>query len=206
MKILTIAANKGGVGKTTLSSLIACEAIKYGLEVFIIDTDPQQSLKRWWEKRVDEKIKYIDAEKKRLVDLPSNIKKTPGLLIIDTPPSHLKIIEDAIKLADYILIPCRPSPLDIEAIGETITVVEELKKNFAFVINSAISGTKVTEQALLLLSRYGPIAPSIIRQRTVYATSMTDGRSALEMNNKLVKEESNILWNFLTKKMRLNNG
>lgn len=202
MPIITIAANKGGVGKTTLSTLLAHQVVKSNRKVFLIDLDPQQSLKQWWKKRVAEDIQLIDVQYNQLTEAISKINILEALILIDTPPSHLEIIEKAIQIADYILIPCRPSPLDIEAIGETLTIVEEYNKKFSFVLNSSIAGTQITEQALLLLSKNGQIAPSPIRQRIIYAAAMIDGRTALEMNNKAAIYEIKKLWDFIEQELR----
>lgn len=197
MSVITIAANKGGVGKTTITALIASNLAKKKKKVYLIDLDPQQSLKQWWQKREDEDISLVDIKYNQLKDALAKISIKDSYVIIDTPPSHLKIIEQAILVADYILIPCRPSPLDIEAIGETLTIIEEHKKNFTFILNSSVSGTQITEQTILLLSKNGQIAPSPIRQRIIYAIAMLDGRTALEMHNKAAISEINELCNFI---------
>lgn len=202
MKCLTIAANKGGVGKTTLSALLAVKATSEYKQVFLIDLDPQKSLKSWWNKREKDKIDLIDVDHQNLSEVCDRIKNKNAFLIIDTPPAHINIIQASIKVAHYVLIPCRPSPLDIEAIGETITLVEQHKKPFAFISNSSIAGTQIGEQTLMLLSKYGQIAPSAIRQRVIYAMSMIDGHTAIEMPNKQVKEEIDALWKFINQEIR----
>ena len=201
MKSLVFAANKGGVGKTTLSALFSIKAAKLYKKAYLIDLDPQKSLHGWWQKREEDQIELIDANYTDLSKVLLKVQDEDGLLIIDTPPAHINIIETAIKVADYVLIPCRPSPIDIEAIGETITLVEEMKKPFSFILNSSISGTQISEQAIALLSRYGQIAPALVRQRVVYATSMIDGRTAIEMSNKQANIEIDALWNFFSKEI-----
>ncbi|MDJ0980064.1 MAG: ParA family protein, partial [Kiloniellales bacterium] len=52
MKIMVLAAQKGGSGKTTLATNIAVEAERTGDgPVALIDTDPQGSLAEWSEER-----------------------------------------------------------------------------------------------------------------------------------------------------------
>ena len=52
MDILTIASQKGGRGKTTLSAHLAVAAERAGVNpVAIVDTDPQGSLADWWNQR-----------------------------------------------------------------------------------------------------------------------------------------------------------
>jgi len=104
-----------------------------------------------------------------------------------------------------VIVPCRPSPIDIEAIGETITLVEEENKPFSFVLNNSIAGTQISEQAIILLSKYSQIAPSPIRQRVIYASSMVDGRTAIEMTNKQAEHELSSLCNFIKNEMDKSN-
>jgi cellulose biosynthesis protein BcsQ len=52
MRILTIASQKGGAGKTTLTAHVAVEAERAGAgPVAVVDTDPQGSLAAWWNTR-----------------------------------------------------------------------------------------------------------------------------------------------------------
>ena len=53
MKIITLLAQKGGTGKTTLSIHLAVLAAARNLKVVIADIDPQQSTTFWKERRAD---------------------------------------------------------------------------------------------------------------------------------------------------------
>jgi len=91
MQVLTIASQKGGTGKTTLSAHLAVEAELAGAgPVAVVDTDPQGSLAAWWNTRVAEtprvaavNIAQIHAHLARLREQGIN------LVIIDTPPQRI---------------------------------------------------------------------------------------------------------------------
>ena len=198
MKTITFAASKGGVGKTTLCASLSAYASKKH-KTLIIDLDPQGSLTSWWNKRELENPKLIEATVETLFSVVEKAKYAGyEYLYIDTPPAYLDTISAGIKIADYVLIPCQPSPVDIEAIGDTLSLIEDMKKPFAFVMNRLISRTRIGEQAVLLLANHGKIAGIPIVQRTAFATAMVDGRTAPEIaNGQQAKEEVKALWNYL---------
>lgn len=207
MKTVTFAASKGGVGKTTLCAALAVEAARKH-RVAIIDLDPQGSLSAWWNKREAEAPELIEATAQNLI---STIEKADAAgyayLFIDSPPAHMDTIETAIRNSDYVLVPCQPSPVDIQAIGDTLEVIEAHHKPFAFVMNRLISRTKIGEQAVLLLANHGKVAGLPIVQRIPFATAMTDGRTAPEVDSgKAAAEEIKALWDFLTTNLKKRHG
>lgn len=120
MKVLALCSQKGGVGKTTLCGHLGVEAeIKGHGPVALIDTDPQGSLASWWNEReapepVFAQVQIANlAEHLRLLD-EAGIK----LAIIDTTACR-DMIEQVMAVADLILIPTRPSPHDLRAVGST---------------------------------------------------------------------------------------
>lgn len=206
MKTIVFAASKGGVGKTTLCAALSSFASTAGKKkkVAIIDLDPQGSLVTWWNQRQAESPELIEAT---AGDLKEVLEKATAAgydyVFIDTPPGHMKTIETGISNADYVLVPCQPSPLDIAAIGDTLSAIEELGKPFAFVMNRVIARTRIGEQAILLLANHGKVAGIPVAQRTAFATAMTDGRSAPEVDGgKRAEEEISALWKFLLSNLK----
>lgn len=197
MKILTVANRKGGAGKSTCAAHIAHEAVKAGLKVILIDMDPQKTLEGWWQKRTEENPFLIDTSANELENMLEKVAlKNFDLCVIDTPGDASINASTGIKVADLILIPSKPTPPDLAAIGRTIALVEENKKNFAFVITQGIVRTKATLQAASVLSQFGPVAPSVISNRTSYANAMGQGISAGSLD-KVAEEEIMNVWNFI---------
>lgn len=200
MKTITFAASKGGVGKTTLCAALAAYAGMDGkAKIAIIDLDPQGSLTSWWNSREAETPELIEASAGNLAQILSQAEAAGyAYVFIDTPPGHMKTIEAGIQSADYVLVPCQPSPVDISAIGDTLAAIEDLGKPFAFVMNRVIARTRIGEQAILLLANHGKVAGQPIAQRTAFATAMTDGRSAPEVTGgQQATEEIEALWKFV---------
>lgn len=206
MKTIVFAASKGGVGKTTLCAALssfASTATK-NKKIAIIDLDPQGSLIGWWNQREAETPELIEASAGNLGKILEKAEAAGyDYVFVDTPPGHMKTIEEGISNADYVLVPCQPSPVDIAAIGDTLSAISELNKPFAFVMNRVIARTRIGEQAILLLANHGKVAGVPVAQRTAFATAMTDGRSAPEVDGgKRAEEEISALWDFLLSNLK----
>ena len=205
MKTIVFAASKGGVGKTTLCAALAAYAgANTKKKVAVIDLDPQGSLTAWWNLRDSESPELIEAT---AANLSETLEKADAsgyaFIFVDTPPGQMKTIEAGVKSADYVLVPCQPSPVDIAAIGDTIAVIEEEGKPFAFVMNRVIARTRIGEQAILLLANHGKVAGMPIAQRTSFATAMIDGRSAPEVDGgKHAEQEISALWKFVLSNLK----
>lgn len=205
MKTIVFAASKGGVGKTTLCAALSSYAGMTGKKkIAIIDLDPQGSLTAWWNNRENESPELIEANAGNLKDILKQAESAGyDFVFIDTPPGHMKTIEAGIESADYVLVPCQPSPVDIAAIGDTLAAIEDQGKPFAFVMNRVIARTRIGEQAILLLANHGKVAGQPIAQRTPFATAMTDGRSAPEVSGgQQAEKEIAALWKFLTTNLK----
>ncbi len=204
MRVLAITSQKGGSGKTTLAGHIAVEAERSGAgPVALIDTDPQGSLAEWWNVRAAPTPAFVHTHVARLAhDIQEMRALGHKLLIIDTPPAITSTISHVIQVSDLVLIPTRPSPHDLRAAGSTVELIENLGKPLVFVINGAATRARITTQAAIALSQHGPLAPSIIHQRTDFAASMIDGRTVMELPGKSRScEEITHLWQYLSDRL-----
>jgi chromosome partitioning protein len=200
MDILTIASQKGGAGKTTLSAHLAVEAERAGMgPVAIVDTDPQGSLADWWNPRTADTPLFAAVEVIRLADHMAALQQQGvTLVVIDTPPALLQTIRAAIAVATVVLIPARPSPHDLRAVGVVVEMAEQLKTPFCFVVNGATPRTTIALEAVQALAQHGPVAPVIVHQRIDFAGSMVDGRTVGEVNpqSRSAQEITN-LWKYI---------
>ncbi|MFA5112412.1 MAG: hypothetical protein WC443_13455 [Desulfobaccales bacterium] len=82
--------------------------------------------------------------------------------------------------ADFVIIPTRPSPHDLRAVGRTVELAADAGRPFAFAVTQAKSNSRLTVQAMAALSEHGVVAGAIVHDRVDYAASMIDGRTVLE--------------------------
>lgn len=200
-KIITVANRKGGAGKSTCAAHLSLEAVKRGLKVILIDLDPQKSLEYWWKKREQENPFLADTDPEKLEITLDNIRKHDfDLCIIDTPGNTDLNATGGIKVADLVLIPSKPTAVDLSAIGRTISMVQDLKKSYIFLITQAVARTKLALQAASVLSQFGEVAPCSMGHRISYVNAMNTGGSAAE-EDKASAEELNELWSFIRSKL-----
>jgi chromosome partitioning protein len=126
MRILTIASHKGGAGETTLAAHLAVEAERIGAgPVAVVDTDPQGSLAAWWNSREAQTPLFASVDIARLPNhLRTLQRRQVALVVIDTPPALTDTIRAAIAVADLVVIPARPSPHDLRAVGVIVEMAE----------------------------------------------------------------------------------
>lgn len=184
MRVICLASQKGGSGKTTLSGHLAVEADRDGIgPVALIDVDPQGSLADWWNQRQAETPLFARTALDRLRgDLDELRRAGVGLVVIDTPPAITMAIQEVIAVSDFVVIPTRPSPHDLRAVGATVKLVHKCRKPLVFVVNAATPRARITSEAAIALSQFGTVAPVTIHQRTDFATSMIDGRTVMEIS------------------------
>jgi len=183
MYTIVAASQKGGSGKTTLSGHLAVEASRAGAgEIALIDTDPQGSLAHWWNARTAPEPRFVKAG---LLDLDQALEglRRMGIKIavIDTPPAITQSISQVVAHADLVIVPTRPSPHDLRAVGATVDIAERHGKPLIFVINAATPRARITGESAVALSQHGTVAPVTIHHRTDFAASMIDGRTVGEV-------------------------
>jgi chromosome partitioning protein len=195
-----LASQKGGAGKTTLAAhlAVAAEAAGDGPAV-LIDTDPQGSLSAWWNVRVSETPVLAPTTMAELAE-KLEVLAAAGytVAVIDTPPAITDAIQAVVTTATLVIIPTRPSPHDLRAVGSTVELVQGAGKPFVFTVTQAKPNTRLTVQAVTALSAHGAVAGSIVHDRVDYAGSMIDGRTVIETDGKgRSAEEMTELWAFI---------
>lgn len=200
MQILVASSAKGGVGKTTICRHMAVEAERSGDgPVALIDCDPMGGLSAWWNERPGETPIFVPTQ---LAELPSTLKRMEaegiGLVVIDTPPASGEVIRTVVRLASLVLVPVRPSPDDLRAVGATIDIVEQEDRPMVFIINAATKKARLTMQAAITLSQHGTVAEPVIHRSEAFPTSSLGGLTVgeLEPNGSPAKEISQ-LWGYV---------
>lgn len=207
MRVLALASQKGGSGKTTLSGHLAVQAERSGAgPVVLIDIDPQGSLADWWNEREADAPAFAETTVSRLAgDLETLRQQGFKLAVIDTPPAITVAIQSVINVAELIVVPTRPSPHDLRAVGATVDLCERAGKPLIFVVNAGTPKAKITSEAAIALSQHGTVAPVTVHQRTDFAASMIDGRTVMEVNpGGRSAQEIEQLWGYISDRLEKN--
>jgi chromosome partitioning protein len=183
MYVIVCASQKGGSGKTTLSGHLAVEATRAGAgEIALIDTDPQGSLAAWWNARQAPTPHFVRAGMAELEEALIGLHQAGiKIAVIDTPPAITQSISKVVSHADLVVVPTRPSPHDLRAVGATVDIAERHGKPVIFVINAATPRARITGESAVALSQHGTVAPVTIHHRVDFAASMIDGRTVGEV-------------------------
>jgi len=187
MKTISMIAQKGGSGKTTLSIHLAVQATLSGLNVLLVDMDPQGSASAWWRRRSSAQPELIQTRGDGLQEvLESATARDYDLAIIDTAPHASDEAQTCAKLANWVCIPTRPAILDLDAIRPTTDLVLETGVPGAIVLNacpppSAYGEPHIVTEAREALSVYRiPVSPVAISQRVAFSHALIGGQAVTE--------------------------
>ncbi len=197
--IISLANQKGGVGKSTLATNLAFGFSKMG-KALLIDSDPQGSSLDWMNARESEtEIHVIGFPRPNLHKEIKKIGEGYDTIIIDTPPHSSDMVRSAISASDLALIPVQPSPYDVWSVSETVKLIQEISTykeslKAAFIINRKIVNTSIGNAVVEALDEYElPVLKSHICQRIVFPETASFGKSVFEKSGEARMEFQNLL-------------
>ena len=209
MKTVSVASQKGGCGKSTLSrhgSVILPNSI-------LLDLDPQGTTRRWLKRREDGGV----YEPRTLIATPARAAEAARKaeevgcewLVVDTPPEHddQRAIRAAIEIADYVLIPCKPSPDDMDVIPKTVKLARDSGKPFGIVM-TMFRHSGFDEAACQLMEKLadrlqGDFAPVRIVNRVAYVQSVYEAKAVTEYAPKSqAAAEIRKLWDWVAERVQ----
>ncbi|KAF8818056.1 ParA family protein [Rickettsia endosymbiont of Cardiosporidium cionae] len=203
MQVIVICNKKVGVGKSTCTALLSLAAVRDNKKVILIDLDPQKTLEKWWNKRKELTPCLADVSTENFSSKIELMEREGfDYVFIDTLGDLSNIPHEAIKFANLAIIPCKPTSTDLEAIGRTISMVKEAKKNFIFVLCQAISRSNIMFKAASILSEYGIVAPTVMINRIAYVTSMHTA-SCVSKFSDIAGSEIQQIWEFIKNKLNV---
>lgn len=197
MPVVAIVNQKGGTGKTTLSINLA-SAFSELYPTLLLDSDPQGSALDWADSRYTPQMNLCASE------LPSgeltrevrSLARSYDWTIIDGPPGIGRVSAEAIRVADIVLIPSKPSPFDVWACADIVEAVKARQRTTgglpwaAFVITMARPRTLLVGQVETALAEYGiPALSARTAERVAHPTTAIEGKSVLDGRDRIAQQE-----------------
>lgn len=191
-KVVTVAQQKGGSGKTTLAVNLAVELHRRGLKVALLDTDPQGSLGRWFMARravmPTDGLEFSTASAWGVGYECEKLKKVADVVIIDTPPKVDADLRPALREADLVLVPVSASMMDLWATDGVYDLISREGRRALIVLNRVKAGTRLGLQVAEAAAVVGGVATATLGQRVAYAETLGEGRAASEARGPAVAE------------------
>jgi chromosome partitioning protein len=194
MKVITVAAPKGGCGKSTACLVLAARAVQDGQRVAMLDLNADQaSLTEWWIARGEpENPQLFEMGGKLNADIENLRQQGWDWLIIDTPPLDIDLIEHAVLRSDAVIVPVRSSVFDLAAISPVIEMAKQRRRPFAFLMSAVDSRDakhrKLNAQAQTALTTMGEVLASHLQYHSAYISALTAGKAGFEIEPKLATE------------------
>jgi chromosome partitioning protein len=204
LRTVAVIALKGGSGKTTIATHLALAAHRRGVDTLVADIDPQRSAQNILSARSGPGPECLAASAAALMGIQfAAAGARKDLLIIDTPAGALEEVGEAVVLADFAVLVVRPTLIDLSGLARTLTLVRRLGKPSTVVMNQAPFARENIEPPLVKRALRGldymraPVAPVIVRARSIYQTALETGRSAEETTDAAAAREIAALWEFI---------
>lgn len=197
-KIITVANQKGGCGKTTVAMGLAGTYGFWGHKVLVVDADLQATASRWAASAPDEAPfpAAVTGLAATGAKLHREIKKYIAdydYIIVDCPPAvESSAPQSALLISDLAIVPVVPSPADLWAargIRQIIETAQDINESLqSMMVANMLPRTSLGKEAMQALEDFGiPLASTTLGQRTAFREAVLYG-SAIQSLGSRAKE------------------
>ena len=197
MPVIAMVNQKGGTGKTTLATNLAC-AFAEDSTVLLLDADAQGSSQDWANNQEQKRsnLQVLAAEPGRLLQDARRMATQYEWVIIDGPAGISRTSADAVRAADLVLIPAKASPFDVWAASDIVAAVKARQESSggapraAFVVTMSRHRTLLGRQVEAALEEYGlPALAARTTERVSYPQMAAEGMSVLDGRDMTARQE-----------------
>lgn len=188
--VIAVLNSKGGSGKTTISTNLAHGLQLDGRRVLLGDVDPKGTAAVWGDMQPDSSDlpPVVGLTKRTLDGHLGDVAAAYDVVVIDGAAKLQSITIAALKAADIVLIPVRPSAADLWAVDELVEMIQQRREltggspRAAFVVSQQIVGTNLAGEMAEALEHFGmPLLEGRTAQRIAYAEALSSGTTVLGM-------------------------
>jgi chromosome partitioning protein len=181
--VITVAQQKGGAGKTTISAHLAVALSQKGYKVMILDVDQQASLSAWHKIREQKfgegytGLAFSAIAGWRASSHINSAKEDYDFVIIDSPPHTEADAKAVIRASNLVIVPVQPSPTDIWATQKTVEILKEEGIKFVIALNRVTPKSKLAAD---MAKKLPALLKSQLGNRVTFASSLLEGRCVTE--------------------------
>ena len=204
-KIITVAQQKGGAGKTTIAANLAVALARMDKSVSLLDTDPQGSLGRWFMTRRengDPGMGFSTASAWGVSYECDKLRSETDYVFVDTPPKIDSDLKPAIRESDLVIVPVSASQVDVWATEGVLDMAQREKADVLVVLNRIKAGTRVAEDVEKSLKKLGVArAKSTLGHRVAFPETMGVGKGVQERGKGVWTDEIEALTKEIVKRL-----
>lgn len=183
LSVVAVVAEKGGVGKTTLSLALAVAAVQAGRKVAVLDLDPQATAAQWTDRRTPEFPWVVATPATRLKAAIENAKgQGVDFLVVDTPPHAGTDAVEAARCADLVLVPMEPHLFSLETLPKLANLLKlagDVPATFV-VSKCSVQGREARDAAEFIKGQGFDVCPVTLHLRAAHRHAGNVGQTAQE--------------------------
>lgn len=185
-RTIALLAEKGGAGKSTIATNLAW-ALDGAHSTLLVDADPQQTALDWSDLS-ENGPPTVKVGEGSVSDIP-RIASDYEYVVLDGAPRLTDLTQQAVRIADLVVIPVHPSAADIWSSEAVVGLCERFGTRVAFCISRGIVGSTLTDSARDALETFDVPVFEGTRQRVSYVRALNSGSSVLESDDDAAAEE-----------------
>ncbi len=182
-RVVTVAQQKGGSGKTTLAVNLGCAALAEGRRVAMLDSDPQGSMGRWFMTRRevrDPGLTFATSSAWGVAYECEKLVRDHDLVLVDTPPKVDADLRPALRESSLVLVPVAASQVDLWATESVLDLAKRERAEVLVVLNRAAARARLTGEIFEKVQELGAVARTVVGNRVLYAEALGQGAGVVE--------------------------